>query len=124
MLAVATSVAAAAAFAAPPKAGAAWVWGFNYLGPYTSTGNGCYYATAEVCSGWNTWFESYDTKNSGGTVQIGFDDGGGVRGFQQSGTGSITVYASDVGWSGHYMRGMGRYISGSSSYIQVETCVC
>jgi hypothetical protein len=48
-----------AAAVAPTSARAAWCWpgcsSYGYLGPGTSSYNGCWYSSGEVCSGWNTW---------------------------------------------------------------------
>jgi len=54
-----TCVAAVFAVARPATASAGWCWPgcstYGLLGPGTSTYNGCWHSSGEVCSGWGYW---------------------------------------------------------------------
>jgi hypothetical protein len=53
-------VAAVVALARPASASAGWCWptcsSYGYLGQWTSTHNGCWWSSGEVCSYYNNWF--------------------------------------------------------------------
>jgi hypothetical protein len=129
--AAAAAVALAIAAAAPSSARAAWCWpdcsGFAWLGPGTSTYNGCWYATGEVCSGWNTWSANGINKacapicNDGWTgarVLYGFENSERIRGFYTFYSGARYIYAYQVGMC-CYLRAQASwatYTDGSPSY--------
>ena len=104
------TLAAIFAAATPSAADAAWCWPscdtFGYLGPGTSTYNGCWYATGEVCSGWNTWSANGINKAcapicsdgwTGARVLYGFENGDRIRGFYTLYAGVRYIYPYQVG---------------------------
>jgi hypothetical protein len=108
---VATATVALATLAGtPPAANAAWCWPscdtFGWLGPGTSTYNGCWYAAGEVCSGWNTWSANGINKAcapvcsdgwTGARVLYGFENGDRIRGFYTLYAGVRYIYPYQVG---------------------------
>jgi hypothetical protein len=131
ILAAATTIVAISAAATPSAAHAAWCWpscdSFGYLGPGTSTYNGCWYATGEVCSGWNTWTANGINKActpiciggwTAGRVLYGFENNERIRGFYTAYAGTRYIYPYQVGMC-CYLRAQASYatnVDGSSSY--------
>jgi hypothetical protein len=87
-------IAAVVALAQPSRASAGWCWpncsAYGYLGPSTSTYNGCWFASGEVCSYYGSWFNvgiaktcypSCDWNNrTTGVVLYGFENHDRIRG--------------------------------------------
>lgn len=113
---IATACAAAVvALARPATASAGWCWpscsSNGFLGQWTSTNNGCWYSSGEVCSYYGYWFNvgiaktcypgcdwNYNTK---GVVLYGFENHDRIRGH-------FTVKADTV-----YVRPSELYMSGA-----------
>jgi hypothetical protein len=133
---VATAVAAAAA---PSTSRAAWCWpgcsSFGYLGPSTSTSNGCWYATGEVCSGWNFWSSTginkqcYPRCDGNGWTQArvlyGFENAQRIRGWYTDYAVTTYIFPSHVSMGG-YLRAQVSWfpyldpsITSYTSYIHV-----
>jgi hypothetical protein len=131
ILTVVTLALALAAAAAPGSARAAWCWpdcsSYGYLGPGTSTYNGCWYWSGEVCSGWNTWSANGISKActpicidgwTNGRVLYGFENFERIRGFYTAYAGARYVYPYQLGMGG-YLRAQVTWagtIDGQSTY--------
>jgi hypothetical protein len=88
------AVAAACALVRPSSASAGWCWpscsSYGYLGQWTSTNNGCWFSSGEVCSGWNGWNRIGVAKtcypgcdwnyNTDGVILYGFENRDRIRG--------------------------------------------
>jgi hypothetical protein len=86
--------AAIVALAQPAKASAGWCWpdcsNYGLLNWSTSTYNGCWYRSGEVCSGWAYWSVNGVSKtcypgcdgngNTTGQVLYGFENSQRIRG--------------------------------------------
>jgi hypothetical protein len=86
--------AAIVALAKPGSASAGWCWpncsAYGYLGPSTSTYNGCWYSSGEVCSSYAYWTLNGIAKtcypgcdwyyNTTGMVLYGFENWARIRG--------------------------------------------
>ena len=107
-------VAAVAGLASSGTAQAGWCWpdcsNYAWLGPGTSTYNGCWYAGGEVCSGWNYWIINGVYKrclplcNSGYTqalILYGFENGNTIRGFWTDYAGTYRISPYQVGMGGY-----------------------
>jgi hypothetical protein len=82
------------ALARPAAASAGWCWpncsGYGYLGQSTSTYNGCWYSSGEVCSYYGSWFNVGINKtcypgcdwnyNTTGVILYGFENNDRIRG--------------------------------------------
>ena len=131
LLATATVVLATFVVATPSAADAAWCWPscdtFGWLGPGTSTNNGCWYATGEVCSGWNTWTANGINKAcapvcsngwTGARVLYGFENNSAIRGRYTYYAGVQYIYPYEVAMC-CYLRAQAswaRFSDGSPSY--------
>jgi len=108
-------VAAVAALARPSHASAGWCWpncsGYGMLGPSTSTYNGCWFSSGEVCSWYAQWFNMGIFKtcypgcdwnyNTTGVVLYGFENLERIRGrFTVRAASRLYVYPADVGMGG------------------------
>ena len=107
--------AAVVALAKPAPASAGWCWpgcsNYGYLGQWTSTNNGCWYSSGEVCSYYGYWFNVGIAKtcypgcdwnyNTQGVVLYGFENQERIRGH-------FTVKAATV-----YVRPSELYMSGA-----------
>jgi hypothetical protein len=86
-------------------------WGYNYMGPSVN----------EIVSGGSNYYTIEDvTKNSGGTVYIGFGPSGKHKTFTGQASGSWTP--ADIGCGG-YINPFGQYVSGATSYLYFEAIV-
>jgi hypothetical protein len=84
----------------------ACTWGFNYMGPSTN----------EIVTGTNNYWQHEDwTKNSGGTVYLGFGPSGCHTAL--TGTSSGTISPSQIGCGG-YINPFAQYAIGFTSYLQ------
>jgi hypothetical protein len=131
ILAFAVLALAIAAAAAPGAARAAWCWpdcsSYGYLGPGTSTYNGCWYSSGEVCSGWNTWSANGIDKActpvcidgwTNARVLYGFENGQRIRGFYTAYAGARYVYPYQLSMGG-YLRAQATWagtVDGQSTY--------
>jgi hypothetical protein len=131
ILATATVVLATLVVVTPAPADAAWCWPscdtFGWLGPGTSTNNGCWYAAGEVCSGWNTWTANGINKAcapvcsngwTGARVLYGFENNNAIRGRYTYYEGVRYIYPYEVGMC-CYLRAQAswaRFSDGSPSY--------
>jgi hypothetical protein len=131
LIVLASTVALAFGAANPRSAAAAWCWpdcsSFGWLGPGTSTYNGCWYASGEVCSGWNTWSANGINKAcapicsndwTGARVLYGFENNERIRGFYTLYAGVRYVYPYQLGMC-CYLRAQASwatYSDGSPSY--------
>ena len=108
-------VAAAVALARPASASAGWCWpncsGYGYLGPATSTNNGCWFPSGEVCSYFGSWFNIGVAKtcypgcdwnyNTTGVILYGFENRDHIRGrFTSSAVRTVYVRPSELSMSG------------------------
>lgn len=118
----AIAAALAAALAVPSAAKAAWCWptcsSSGYLGSGTSTYNGCWKYSGEVCSGWNYWSANGISKSCSpicgygnytqARILYGFENGSSIRGWYTDIAETRTVYA--------YQLGMGGYLRAQASW--------
>ena len=125
-------VALAVCAARAPAAHAAWCWPscstYGYLGPGTSTYNGCWRSSGEVCSGWNYWTSNgiakacypicgYDNYTQA-RVLYGFENTAAIRGFYTDRAITDYVYPFQLSMGG-YLRAQtswAAYSDGRSSY--------
>jgi len=122
ILAAVVFVAGFVAVAAPGQASATWCWpspaptcstsSYGLLGIGTTTGNGCWYAYSEICSGYDYFINDAINKLcypdyicSGGvtssTVLYGFENAQRIRGRYTNGIGTWQLIPSDVGMGGY-----------------------
>jgi len=131
LLAIAVAcVAAVAALGRPATASAGWCWpacsGFGFLGPSTSTNNGCWYSSGEVCSYWAYWtingiaktcYPSCDYNlNTTGMVLYGFENRERIRGRLTVKSGTVYVLPSSVSMSG-LLRAQVAWYAGPASVL-------
>jgi hypothetical protein len=123
--------AAVVALAQPSRAAAGWCWpncsSYGYLGQYTSTYNGCWFSSGEVCSYYGSWFNMGVAKtcypgcdwnyNTTGVILYGFENHDRIRGRYTSHAGN-TVYVrpSELGMSGS-LRAQVTWYGGPASQI-------
>ena len=103
------------ALARPTAASAGWCWpncsGYGYLGQSTSTYNGCWYSSGEVCSYYGSWFNVGINKtcypgcdwnyNTTGVILYGFENHDRIRGrLTSKAWNTVYVRPSDLGMSG------------------------
>ena len=109
------AVAAVAALAHPSHAAAGWCWpncsGYGMVGPSTSTYNGCWFGSGEVCSYYGSWLNMGVFKtcypgcdwnfNTNGVVLYGFENAERIRGrFTARAAVRLYVWPADVGMAG------------------------
>ncbi|HWJ32627.1 MAG TPA: hypothetical protein VNR59_09825 [Gaiellaceae bacterium] len=107
--------AAAFAVARPATATASWCWPtcstYGFLGQWTSTYTGCWYATGEVCSYYGNWFNIGVAKtcypgcdwnyNTTGVILYGFENHDRIRGrFTSKAANTVYVRPWELGMSG------------------------
>ena len=123
-------VAAVAALARPSKASAGWCWPecsfYGYLSDVTSTHNGCWYPSGEVCSYWAAWqvngmakkcYPSCDYYlNTTGMVLYGFENRERIRGRLTVKANVVYIAPSNVGMSG-ILRAQVAWYSGPASVL-------
>jgi hypothetical protein len=116
MLCVITCACAAAvvALARPASASAGWCWpdcsNYGFLSQWTSTNNGCWYSSGEVCSYYGYWFNMGIAKtcypgcdwnyNTRGVVLYGFENRERIRGVFTAKANTVYVRPSELGMSG------------------------
>jgi hypothetical protein len=122
----------ALAMVAPGSARAAWCWPScstsGYLGPGTSTYNGCWYSSGEVCSGWNNWTSNGISKAcypicewpgyTQARVLYGFENADRIRGVYTDYAKTDYVFPSALGMGG-YLRAQASWVpysDGRTSY--------
>jgi hypothetical protein len=102
------------ALARPAPATAGWCWpncsSYGYLGQWTSTNNGCWFSSGEVCSYYGYWFNVGIAKtcypgcdwnyNTAGVVLYGFENHDRIRGRFTSKADTVYVRPSEVYMSG------------------------
>jgi hypothetical protein len=132
ILATVTVALTVAIAAAPSTAGAAWCWPtcstYGLLGPGTSTYNGCWYSSGEVCSGWNTWtangiakgcYPSCDAfRYTHARVLYGFENTERIRGVYEDYATTKYLYPYNL-YMGGYLRAQvswAPYSDGTVSY--------
>jgi hypothetical protein len=108
-------LAAVVALARPASASAGWCWpncsSYGYLGPATSTNNGCWYSSGEVCSYYGSWFNIGVAKtcypgcdwnyNTTGVILYGFENHDRIRGrFTSSAVRTVYVQPSELSMGG------------------------
>jgi hypothetical protein len=124
-----TLVASAAilALAQPSRAEAGWCWpncsSYGLLNWNTSTYNGCWYRSGEVCSGYAYWSVNGVSKtcypgcdangNTTGQILYGFESYDRIRGRFTVRTGKFYIAPGDVGMGG-YLRSQVTWWSGVS----------
>lgn len=102
------------ALARPATASAGWCWpscsSYGYLGQWTSTNNGCWYSSGEVCSYYGYWFNVGIHKtcypgcdwnyNTTGVILYGFENHDRIRGYFTSKANTVYVRPSELYMSG------------------------
>lgn len=124
--------AAVAALARPGSASAGWCWptcsSYGNLGPGTSTYNGCWYGSGEVCSYWAAWqvngiakrcYPSCDYySNTTGMVLYGFENRERIRGRLTVKADTVYISPTNVSMSGT-LRAQVAWYSGPASQLNV-----
>jgi hypothetical protein len=122
--------AAVVALARPATASASWCWpscsGYGYLGQSTSTNNGCWYSSGEVCSYYGYWFNTGIAKTcypgcnwnyqTTSMVLYGFENRERIRGRLTVKADTVYVRPSDVAMSGS-LRAQTAWYSGPASQL-------
>ena len=125
-------VAAVIAAVRPASAAAGWCWPscstYGLLGAGTSTYNGCWYSSGEVCSGWSYWGTNGVVKtcypgcdyygNTRGTILYGFENRDRIRGRFTVLSNRFYIQPYEVGMGG-YLRAQVAWYSGPASQINV-----
>lgn len=91
------------------SAAGAYDWGWSGDVP---PGNGAcpQYTSEAACSPWNYYYQENYNLYLGSYTLFGFENNSVIRGVYAQGTNqSGTVYASDLGMGGQYIRGHGTY---------------
>ncbi len=124
----ASTAASVIAVAAPGEARATWCWpspypncsaSYGILGIGTTTGNGCWYAYSEVCSGYNYFINNAIVKlcypwqdcplgDTGSTAYYGFENADRIRGRYTFYSGTFNIQPTDVGMGG-YLRAQAKW---------------
>jgi hypothetical protein len=124
------AVAGVIGLAQPSAASAGWCWpncsGYGMLGPGTSSGNGCWYYSSEVCSGWGYFYLNgvYKTCHplcdgynaTGGKILYGYENAERIRGNFTNYSGKRYVRPGDLGMGG-YLRAQVSWWTGTASQI-------
>jgi hypothetical protein len=123
-------VAVVVALGRPATASAGWCWpscsSYGYLGQSTSTYNGCWYSSGEVCSYYGYWFNTgiaktcYPSCNwnyqTTGMVLYGFENRERIRGRLTVKADTVYVRPSDVAMSA-LLRAQTAWYSGPASQL-------
>jgi len=126
-LVVATAI---ATLARPAPASAGWCWpncsGYGYLGPSTSTNNGCWYSSGEVCSYYGYWFNTGIAKTcypgcnwnyqTTSMVLYGFENRERIRGRLTVKADTVYLRPSEVSMSGS-LRAQVAWYAGPASQL-------
>jgi len=121
------SAAVVVGLAQPSDAAAGWCWPscstYGLLGQSTSTRNGCWYSSGEVCSGWNYWYLNGVVKtcypscdawgNTTGQILYGFENGDRIRGRFTVRVNRFLIQPAELGMGG-YLRAQVAWWSGVS----------
>ena len=127
---VVACAAAMVALARPAAASAGWCWpncsGYGLLGQSTSTNNGCWYSSGEVCSFWAYWtlngiaktcYPSCDWNyNTTGMVLYGFENRDRIRGRLTVKRDTVYIQPSTVSMGG-WLRAQVAWYSGPASQL-------
>jgi hypothetical protein len=122
--------AAVVALAKPAPASAGWCWptcsNYGFLGQWTSTNNGCWYSSGEVCSYYGYWFNMGIAKtcypgcdwnyNTTSMVLYGFENRERIRGRLTVKADTVYIQPSYVGMSGS-LRAQVSWYSGPASQL-------
>jgi hypothetical protein len=120
------------ALAQPSRASAGWCWpncsGLGFLSQGTSTYNGCWYSSGEVCSGWGYWSTNGVVKtcypgcdyygNTTGKILYGFENSSRIRGSFTTASNHFYIQPYMVGMGG-YLRSQVAWWGGPASQINV-----
>lgn len=125
------AMAAVVGLAQPSTASAGWCWpncsAYGMLGPGTTTGNGCWYYSSEVCSGWGYFYLNGVSKTcypcdgswtTSGKILYGFENAERIRGSFTTNQGTHYVRPGDLGMGG-YLRAQVSWWTGTASQINV-----
>jgi hypothetical protein len=123
---------AAAAFALlqPAPAAAGWCWpncsAFGFLGQSTSSNNGCWFSSGEVCSYYGAWFNMGINKtcypgcdwlgNTRGVLLYGFENHDRIRGYFTDKAEIVYAYPQYLGMGGS-LRAQVAWYSGPASHL-------
>jgi hypothetical protein len=124
-------IAAVVALTQPSRASAGWCWpncsNYGYLGQYTSTNNGCWFSSGEVCSYYGSWFNVGVAKtcypgcdwnyNTTGVILYGFENHDRIRGrYTVRASNTVYVRPSELDMSGS-LRAQVTWYGGPASQI-------
>jgi hypothetical protein len=123
-------VAFAVALARPATASAGWCWpscgSYGFLSQWTSTGNGCWFSSGEVCSYYGNWFNVGIAKtcypgcdwnyNTTGIVLYGFENRDRIRGRFTGKADTVYVQPWELSMSGS-LRAQVTWYSGPASRL-------
>jgi hypothetical protein len=123
---------AAAVFALvkPASAAAGWCWpncsAFGFLGQSTSSNNGCWFSSGEVCSYYGAWFNMGINKtcypgcdwlgNTRGVLLYGFENHDRIRGYFTDKAATVYAYPQYLGMGGS-LRAQVAWYSGPASHL-------
>lgn len=122
--------AAAFALARPAPASAGWCWpdcsSHGFLSQWTSTYNGCWYASGEVCSYYGNWVNIGVNKtcypgcdwnyNTRGIILYGFENHDRIRGYFTGKASTFYLQPYEVYMSGS-LRAQVTWYSGPASHL-------
>ena len=122
--------AAVVALARPAPASAGWCWpncsSRGYLGQWTSTNNGCWFSSGEVCSYYGSWFNMGIDKtcypgcdwnyNTTGVILYGFENHDRIRGRFTAKADTVVVRPWELGMSGA-LRAQVTWYAGPASQV-------
>jgi hypothetical protein len=122
--------AAAFALAKPAPAAAGWCWpncsAFGFLGQSTSSSNGCWFSSGEVCSYYGAWFNMGINKtcypgcdwlgNTRGVLLYGFENHDRIRGYFTDYAETVYAYPKYLGMGGS-LRAQVTWYSGPASHL-------
>jgi hypothetical protein len=124
-------IAAVVALTQPSRASAGWCWpncsNYGYLSQYTSTNNGCWFSSGEVCSYYGSWFNVGVAKtcypgcdwnyNTTGVILYGFENHDRIRGrYTVRASNTVYVRPSELDMSGS-LRAQVTWYGGPASQI-------
>jgi hypothetical protein len=122
--------AAVIALARPAPASAGWCWptcsSYGFLGQSTSTNTGCWFASGEICSYYNNWFNVGVVKtcypgcdwnyNTRGLILYGFENHDRIRGYFTGKANTFYIQPYELGMSG-LLRAQITWYAGPASHI-------
>jgi hypothetical protein len=130
LIGIVACTAAIIALGRPAHASAGWCWpncsAYGFLGPSTSTNNGCWYSSGEVCSYWAYWtlngiakscYPSCDWYyNTTAMVLYGFENRERIRGRLTVKRDTVYLQPSAVSMGG-WLRAQVAWYSGPASQL-------